>query len=566
MNDRFVEDLKNRVNLVEIVGKYTELKKSGKNFMCRSPFRNERTPSFSVSPDKQVWYDFGASEGGDVIRFVEKIENLSFGEAIEFLADIAGMEIPKNVKLEGPSQQAKKDIYALHEKAVEYFATELKNDPKASAYLKKRGYSAKAIKDWNLGYGGEAKDGLTKFLLKAGFSEAMISQSGVAFERSFGDKSMMDRFWGRVMIPICEPRNSDIIAFSGRDILEREKVGKYVNSPENPVYNKSATLFGLDKARKSIRDKDYVILVEGNFDVVTMHDKGFDMTVATCGTSLTEDHLRILQRLTKNIVLAFDNDVAGKKATLRSVEMCLEMDCNPFILSTDEGKDLDEFLQTKGNEKVLQKNIDEKQNALEFLLERFATKFIPLGIEGQKQFLAHFFYFLQICPRPIEVDHFLGELAKKLNTGKSVLQDEFAKHQKANQKPSAVQKKLQPEENEVKNLSIEESFVGFVLSNWDTFAPTFHPEGEAAEKILDLLNGHTQTLLRKKIYGQKISEAQADTLRGWELYNDNLYGADIDVKILKEDLVTFVQQLTAISMKKQREEQAEEVRKKLGKR
>ena len=267
-----------------------------------------------------------------------------------------------------------------------------------------------------------------------------------------------------------------------------------------------------------------------------------------------------------HIVLAFDNDVAGKKATLRSVEMCLEMDCNPFILSTDEGKDLDEFLQTKGNEKVLQKNIDEKQNALEFLLERFATKFIPLGIEGQNQFLAHFFYFLQICPRPIEVDHFLGELAKKLNTGKSVLQDEFAKHQKANQKPSAVQKKLQPEENEVKNLSIEESFVGFVLSNWDTFAPTFHPEGEAAEKILDLLNGHTQTLLRKKIYGQKISEAQADTLRGWELYNDNLYGADIDVKILKEDLVTFVQQLTAISMKKQREEQAEEVRKKLGKR
>lgn len=560
MNDRFVEDLKNRVDIVQIIGKYADLKKSGKNFMCRSPFRNERTPSFSISPDKQVWYDFGASEGGDVIRFIEKAENVSFQEAIEMLADMAGMEIPKNVKLDGPSKQEKKDLFSLHKKSAEYFANQLQDDKKALEYVKKRGYDTNAIKRWNLGYGGETKDGLTKFLLQSGFSESMIAQSGVAFERSFGDKSMMDRFWGRVMIPICEPRNGDIIAFSGRDILDREKVGKYVNSPENPVYNKSATLFGLDKARKEIREKDYVILVEGNFDVITMHEKQFTTTVATCGTSLTEDHLRILKRLTKNIILAFDNDLAGKKATLRGVEMCLEMDCNPFILMQEEGKDLDEFLQEKENVKILQKQIKNRINALEFLLDRFADKFLPQGIEGRKQLIDHFFYFLQICPRPLEVDHFLGELAKKINTGKSVIDEEFKKYQSTHQKPSAVQKKLQPSDSEQQQFSMQESFVGFVISHWDYFEKTFNPDAESTGKILELLQDAPQEILRKKVHGEAFLDTETDELRGWEMYNDNLYGEDLDNKVLKEDFTTFLKQLKDMADKQQRQKQAEELK------
>jgi len=516
MNDRFVEDVKSRVDLIEIVRKYADVKKAGKNFMCRSPFRNEKTPSFSISPEKQMWYDFGAAEGGDAISFIEKIENCSFREAVEILADTAGVAIPKDFGSDkGPSKQDKQDLFTLHQAAAEFYEAELQKNKKAKEYANSRGLTEAMLKNWQLGYGGDAKDGLTKYLLQKGFKESLIAESGVAFERSFGDKTMMDRFWGRLMIPICEPRNGDIIAFSGRDILDREKVGKYVNSPENPVYHKSSTLFGLDKARAAIKDLDAVVLVEGNLDVVFAHERGFTNTVATCGTALTEEHLRTLRRLTKNFCLAFDNDLAGKKATLKGVEMCLQMELNPFVVPLDEVKDFGDFLVDEANTPKLRKLIDEAPGALAFFLERFAAKNLGNGLEGEKKFLDSFFFFLKLVQRPIEVDEYLKQVAAKLNRSQNIIEDEFAKFTANSHnytKPKFV------EENKPTTYTLEQNLLGLLFGFWDTFAKYINDD------VTDLLlDSQVKKFLLKKVAGKEFNREEQAHFLPWQLFQENLF-------------------------------------------
>ena len=553
MNDRFLEDLKNRTDIVELVRKYAELKKAGKNYMCRSPFRNERTPSFCVSADKQFWYDFGTSEGGDAISFLEKIENISFREAVEMLADIAGVEIPQTFgKGEVVSKEEKKDIFALHERANFYFARELQNTKKAAEYLASRGISEEVIKDWGLGYGGDTEDGLTKFLLSEGFSESKIAESGVAFEREFGDKKMRDRFFGRLMIPIRESREGKIIAFTGRDLSGKKDVAKYVNSPENPVYHKSATLFGLERARKVIREKDFAILVEGNFDVISAHSGGFCNTVATCGTSLTEDHLRLIKRLTKNVYLAFDNDIAGKKATLRAVEMTLKMELSPFVIEIPEGKDLDELVRK--NASMLQKVVEGAQNALLFLCDKFAAKYLTGSIEGEKKFLDALFYFLRFVFRPVERDELLGRMAKKINRAKGIVEEEYRKYAASNR---SVEKPETREEGKGQKLTREECFVGFLSAYWDFFAD------KISENVLDLFSGLPKELLEKKLIAEALTEEEQKILLSWELFEGNLYGEDISDDILERDMKSFIDNLKKGKEKGERQKFGQELGKKL---
>ncbi len=550
MDDRFLEDLKDRIDIVEVIRKYAELKKAGKNYMCRSPFRNERTPSFCVSPEKQFWYDFGVSEGGDVISFLEKMENISFPEAVEMIADMVGVEVPKNLGREkSTSKEEKKDIFALHEKACSFFERELEKNEAAKKYLAHRGISHAIQKNWRIGYGGDVADGLTKFLFQEGFSAEQISQSGVAFERKFGDKTMRDRFFKRLMIPICEPREGKIIAFSGRDLSGEKNTAKYVNSPENPVYHKSATLFGLDRARKVIREHDAVILVEGNFDVISAHSGGITHTVATCGTSLTEEHLRILKRLTKNFYLAFDSDIAGKKATLRAVEMTLQLELNPFIIDIKDAKDIDELAQK--NSAALKKCVAEAQNALLFLLDRFAQKNMNGSIEGEKKFLDAIFYFLRIVHRPVEVDEILTKISEKIKRPKSIIENEFATFQRKN--PITEKKKREMENT--KRITREESFVGFLSANWKYFSE------KITEKVVHLLSGMPQELLTKKIKGEPLNDTEKNILQSWEISQELLYHEDTPEEILRRDAKIFIDTLAKESQKKARLEEALSVKK-----
>lgn len=554
MNDRFVEDLKSRVDIVEVIRKYAQLKKSGKNWMCRSPFRNERTPSFCVSPDKQFWYDFGSSEGGDVISFLEKIENFSFGEAVQHLADQTGLEVPKQFGSDGTSREKKQDLFSLHASAAEFFMEQLSKNKTAQKYLADRGMTPEICKKWRIGYGGDAVDGLTKSLLGRGYDQDAIAQSGVAFERSFGDQTMRDRFDRRVMLPICEPRNGEIIAFSGRKIDSEQSGGKYVNSPENPVYHKSATLFGLDLARKSIRDADAVVVVEGNFDVISAHAAGFEHTVATCGTALTEDHLRALKRLTPNILLAFDSDAAGKKATLKGVEQCLTMELQPRIVEVTEGKDLDELFQK--NPEAAAAAITGAQPALQFLFARFADKLLDGTVAGETRFLDAFFALLRLVSRPIEKDDWVEKISRKLNRPRQVIEDELHRFEK--REGSTVRAKKQTESTR-KKFTREQSFVGFLSTFWEYFGPKLN------EKILSLLsNEETIELLRKKIADEPIDGDDALQIASWELDIANQYSEMFSDENKKKEFDTFVSQLKKDQVKNQRMSAAKDFRAQMG--
>ena len=552
MDNRFLEDLKSRIDLVEIAHKYTELKKSGKNFMARSPFRNERTPSFSISPEKQLWYDFGASEGGDAISFVEKIENVPFQEAVEILADMAGVQIPKNISETKTSKEDKKNIFSLHTAACEFFKKNLQKHKTTLDYLNSRGISENLINSWNLGYGGEASDGLTKSLMQSRFTEKMIIESGVSFEREFGDKKMRDRFWKRLIIPICEPRNGEIIAFGGRDLCGGKKTPKYVNSPENPVSHKSSTFFALDRAKKAISKKDAVILVEGYFDVISAHNAGFPNTIATCGTALTEDHLRILKRLTKNIYLAFDTDIAGKKATLKSVEMCLKAELNPFIIEIKEGKDFDEL--ARKDTKKLKDAIESPENALSFFLNKFSQKNLDETIEGEKKFLDSFFYFLRFVSRPLERDHFLHETAKKINRSRSVIESEFKRF--ASRTPKALKPKFKPAQKA--KFSREECFVGLISANWSLFHPKIN------NKLIKLFTPSLpQNLLSKKFQNKTLAPKENITLSAWEMHQENLYKEDTSDDILEKEFEIFVDWMKKEEAKRKRVEEAAKIRENL---
>jgi DNA primase len=546
MNERFLEDLKARLDIVEIVRRYAQLKKSGKNWMCRSPFRNERTPSFCVSSEKQFWYDFGNSEGGDVISFVEKIENLSFQEAVQFLADIAGVEVPRNFSDSGVSKEKKQDFFVLHAVAAEYFSQQLEKSSEAQQYLNDRGISAKTCTEWNIGYGGEREDGMTQYLLEKGFDANQIEKSGVAFVREFGNKKMRDRFDRRILLPICEPRNGEIIAFTGRKIFEDQGGGKYINSPENPVYHKSSTLFGLDRARKNIQARDAVLLVEGNFDVISAHLAGFENCVATCGTALTDDHLRALKRLTNTVLLAFDSDAAGKKAILRGVEMCLREELSPRIVEISGGKDLDDMFRKAPNE--AKKAIEGARDALDFLFEKFATKFLDGTVAGQTKFLDSFFFFLVLVSRPIEVDDWKDKLSKKTKRSRVIIDEEFDRFKRKGAKELGYQKE-KTTESSVPKFTREESFVGFLSVFWDFFASKL----EGKENLCDvLIDPFARSLLKKKILRQEFSDEELLKISAWELHEANKYDEMFSDENKTNEFNLFVQILKTEKAKKDR--------------
>ncbi|MCB9809883.1 DNA primase [Candidatus Peribacteria bacterium] len=562
--ERFLDDLKDRTDIVAVVGRYAELQKRGRNYMCRSPFRNERTPSFSVSSDRQFWYDFGASEGGDVIRFIEKAENLSFLEAVELLADEAGMEMPKRSHKATPQQKDTKErLYQLHQAANQYFLQQLQHSSTAQDYLTQRQIDTPTQQRWGIGYGGDAKDGLTHWLLQQGYTREELQHSGVAY--TYGEeKTMQDRFWGRVITPVYDARstaeNPLIIAFSGRDILPESTThqrAKYVNSPENPLYIKSKTLFGYHRARKAIPQHGAALLVEGNFDVITAHTAGYAHTVATCGTSLTEDHLRMLRRVTNALHLCFDNDTAGKKATLRAVEMTLRAGMTPHLVQLPAGeKDLDDTLRGQTSSTVppaLDAALRTPPHALEALLHAMASKLLNGTLSGQTALLDAYLPLLNLVTRPIEREHFLTLLSGTLGQPKELLMAELERLQLTT--PPRKPQRLKERDTESRErFTREEEFVGFVRY----FFPVVEDFLDA--EVLLLLSPGTppHTLLRKLHTGESLTPEETALLNTWELHQ----AAEQEDEEVAEQVVERLWEgyITALQVEKTRREQAEKLR------
>ena len=355
----FLQELSDRNPIEDVVGEYVQFtKRSGQNLFGLCPFHSEKTPSFSVSPSKQIYHCFGCGKGGSVINFIMEIENLSFPEAVEFLARRAGMKVPEQQS--DPGKPKRDRLYALNRDAARFFYEQLSTPAGAAAvdYMLRRGITPGTARRFGLGCAPESWDALCSAMKEKGYTERELYDAGLVRRGKKG--GVYDAFRGRLMFPVIDVRGN-VIAFSGRALGDVEP--KYLNSPETPVFSKSHNLFGLNLAKKS--KSGYIILVEGNIDVVSLHQAGFDSAVASLGTSLTPEQARLISRFKQEVVIAYDADEAGKKAAQRAIGILEKLELKVRVLTVRGAKDPDEFIKAKGPE-AFQNLLAESENHVEY--------------------------------------------------------------------------------------------------------------------------------------------------------------------------------------------------------
>jgi DNA primase len=423
---QFVQDLKHTLNIVEVAGQYIRLEKKGSNHFGLCPFHTEKTPSFSVSEQRQLFYCFGCHQKGDVITLVMELEGLSYVEAIQALAEKASMRIPFEDAAEEKDYRDRKFLYTVLEEAAAFYERCLQREDGRTArdYIARRQIEPETVSRFRLGYAPVDGYHLLTYLRSLGIKDQLILDAGLA-ARSRKTDRLYDQFRQRLMVPILD-LHGRIIAFGGRVLGDGEP--KYINSRETPVYQKSRHLFGLQLSHRSIREQDEAILVEGYFDMMVPYQAGVTNTVASLGTSLTGLQVKVLGRFTKNVLLCFDPDSAGAAAAHRSVEMFLENDFECRVMVLPKGLDPDSFALEHGRE-GFQKLIVESLPFLDFMWQRFQAQYAGnLTTKNRIKLLEQMFPFLMKIPRPTERSMQLSRLANRLGLDQPTIFRQFKRY------------------------------------------------------------------------------------------------------------------------------------------
>src|SRR6476469_466569 len=426
----FKETVRQQADIVRVIGDYIQLKKAGaQNFVGLCPFHGEKTPSFSVHATRQFFHCFGCGKSGDVFKFVQEREQISFPEAIKLVAEKMGIPLPRmQYSSEGEAEDAGKrgKLIEMHERACKFFEDQLRRPEGAQAreYLTGRGLKEETIRTFRIGFAPDS--GFTlKDRLKADFSEEMMRASGLFSWKEGADSSAMySKFRNRIMFPIAN-ENGKIIAFTGRTLATDEKSGpKYLNSPETPIYSKSRVLYNLDRAKEAIRKLGYVIIVEGQMDCIAVYAAGVHNVAASSGTAFTETQVRLLGRFSKNIVVNFDPDNAGAKATERSLGLLVEEEFQIKVLTLEHGFDPDLFIRRKGKDAYVEA-LRHSQRYFDYLIERARAQFPIRTQEGKVKAINHLLPHIQRVPSRIVRDELAHEIAQKLGIDSAVLRQEL---------------------------------------------------------------------------------------------------------------------------------------------
>ncbi len=381
-SDDIIEDVRMKNDIVDVVSQYVKLTRKGSSYFGLCPFHNEKSPSFSVSPSKQMYYCFGCGAGGNVYTFIMEYENFSFGEAVKHLADRAGVELPKIEYSREAREKAERRsrLLEINKQAAQYFYYQLRreNGVRAYEYLTGRGLSNETIRKFGLGYSDKYSDDLYKFLKGKNYSDELLRESGLfnVDERH----GMYDKFWNRVIFPIMDVNNR-VIGFGGRVMGDAKP--KYLNSPETRIFDKSRNLYGLNIARTT--RKNYIILCEGYMDVISMHQAGFTNAVASLGTALTSGHASLLKRYTQEVLLLYDSDEAGVKAALRAIPVLREAGVNSRVVSLKPYKDPDEFIKNQGSE-AFEERLGQAMDSFMFRIKIGENEFPMEEPQGQNRF------------------------------------------------------------------------------------------------------------------------------------------------------------------------------------
>ena len=407
-SDDIIEEVRMKNDIVDVVSQYVKLNKRGSTYFGLCPFHNEKTPSFSVTPAKQMYYCFGCGAGGNVFNFVMEYENYTFGEALKHLADRAGVQLPK-IEYSGEAKkkaERRAALLEINKLAAGYFYYQLRreNGRQAHEYLTGRGLSEETIRKFGLGYSDKYSDDLYKYLKSKNYSDELLRDSGLfnVDER----RGMYDKFWNRVIFPIMDVNNR-VIGFGGRVMGDGKP--KYLNSPETPIFHKSRNLFALNLSKST--KNDYFILAEGYMDVIALHQAGFDSAVASLGTSLTEEQARIIARHTDRIVISYDADGAGQAAAQRAIDILKKCDLQVKVLRIPGAKDPDEFIKARGAD-AFRNLIERSEDHNAFRIEQIAAKYDLEDDEARVLFLRDAARMLAGIESTIEREVYAGRAAK----------------------------------------------------------------------------------------------------------------------------------------------------------
>ncbi|MCC7522894.1 DNA primase [Candidatus Uhrbacteria bacterium] len=483
------QEIKTRLDVVDIVSEYIPLKPAGTGaFKAPCPFHQERTPSFYVNRPRQSWHCFGCDQGGDLISFVMRMEGMEFVEAIELLAQKAGIVLPK---YDGEKASQRKRVHEVNDLAVKFFRASLQNLPEAEvarAYLAKRGLDDLTIDLFQIGYAPDSWSVLSEALAKKGVTESELLAAGLCAKRENGS-GVYDRFRGRVMFPITDV-HGNIAGFTGRILTDNKEIAKYVNTPETAVYKKSSVLYGLEKAKGEIRRLDLAVIVEGNMDVVGSHQFGVTNVVASSGTALTSEQLSLIKRFTKNLAIAFDQDAAGNAATLRGLDLARQQDFTIKIITLppEAGKDPDDAVRK--NPELWKQAIKDAVGVMEWIYRNSFKGRTASNPEDKKLIAKDILTEIARIADPIERDHWLKKLAKDLDVSEEALKEALKKkdgnapratNHIASEKKPAVQEKD----------TLEERVFAYTISRPDMFrlaVETVHPDDFKNPSLSSLYN------------------------------------------------------------------------------
>lgn len=411
-----VEDIKSRLSIEDVISQYVELKRAGRNFKALSPFTNERTPSFMVSPEKQIWHDFSSGKGGNMFSFVMEMEGVDFKGALEILARKAGVDLDQYRGRGGSNSKEKERLHEALDLAAKFYQVQFSKNQTALEYvLKKRRFSKQTALEWRLGYSPNTGTALVDFLKSKGFTEREIKGAGLSAQRYNG---LGDMFRGRLMIPLQDPQGR-VIGFTARLLADDPNAPKYINTPQTLLYDKSRHVYGLHLAKEALRKKKYAVIAEGNLDVIASHQAGVRQVVATAGTALTEYQLKTLGRFTPDIRLSFDADSAGVSATERAIPIASKVGVSLSIITIPSGKDPDELI--KQDKTKWEEIIEQPKYALDWLIERYQKQLDIESAQGKRQFSDIILGVVRGLSDQVEQEHYIEKVGKLIGVSKDAL-------------------------------------------------------------------------------------------------------------------------------------------------
>ena len=496
-----IEQIKSRLNIVDVVGEYIKLEKAGINYRALCPFHNEKTPSFFVSPSRQMWHCFGGcNEGGDIFKFVMKIEGIEFVDALKLLAKKAGVQLKTSSKKYEEIKTQREKLLDICKKATIFFSTQLnksKTGLEAKDYLMKRGLKEETIKEWKIGYAPSTWDSLCNYLIGLGYERKDIIDTGLASEKFF------DRFRSRIIFPICD-FNGQPIGFTGR-VFNSDDEAKYLNTPNTLLYDKSQALYGLDKAKVEIRKNDSCVLVEGNVDCIMSHQSGVKNCLAVSGTALTPAHLGIIKRFSNNLILSFDMDLAGNNATKKGIDMALKNGFNVKVISMNSEKDPADIILSSGEDEW-KKIIKEAKPINQFYFDLSFKDRDVKSVEDQKKIVSELLPIFKKIDNTIEQTYWIQKLAEKLSIREDDIRQEMKKVNLPKQEVEVQKEKTGKSRKEL----LEETILSMVLIE-PSMVETLTEEQKKLFTFLEKENNDSYIIMKSEL----LKEEDIDINEEW---------------------------------------------------